>query len=131
KPTARLFSTVVPGAERTGMPTTRTSASDEHLLDGSYDGPVTVRGPLRRLLLWLAPTYLVLFALWGAVPGILLALQVERLDPAQKVANLALVTTCGALVSMLALPVTVVISDRTRSHHERRAAWMVAGTAAE
>src|SRR5690625_1502462 len=112
------------------MPTTRTSASDEHLLDGSYDGPVTVRGPLRRLLLWLAPTYLVLFALWGAVPGILLALQVERLDPAQKVANLALVTTCGALVSMLAQPVAGLISDRTRSPHGRRAPWMVAGTAA-
>src|SRR5699024_11703925 len=68
--------------------------------------------------------------LWGAVPGILLALQVERLDPAQKVANLALVTTCGALVSMLAQPVAGLISDRTRSPHGRRAPWMVAGTAA-
>src|SRR5690625_4583036 len=112
------------------MPTTRTPAAEEHLLDGSYDGPVAVRGPLRRLLLWLAPTYLVLFAIWGAVPGILLALQVERLDPAQKVANLALVTTAGALVSMLTQPVAGLISDRTRSPRGRRAPWMVAGTAA-
>lgn len=100
----------------------------EELLDGSYTGPVKVRGALLRLLLSLAPTYATMYIVWGAVPGILLALQVEHLDPAAKVANLAVVSTIGAIVSMLAQPVAGLLSDRTRSIFGRRAPWMVVGS---
>ena len=108
--------------------TTTSSAADDHLLDGAYTGPVTVHGRLRRLLLWLAPAYFVVFAVWSAVPGILLALQVQHVDPTEKVANLAVVSTVGAVVAMLAQPVAGLISDRTRSRFGRRAPWMVLGT---
>ncbi|WP_309127459.1 MFS transporter [Microbacterium sp.] len=108
---------------------TTTSPPVERLLDGEYDGPVSVRGPLRRLLLWLAPAYMAIFAVWGAVPGILLALQVEHIDPVNKVGNLALVTTLGAIFSMIAQPIAGLVSDRTRSRLGRRAPWMLVGSA--
>lgn len=99
------------------------------LLDGSYGGPVEVRGPLLRLLLWLTPVYLSLFAVWAGA-GLLLSLQVEYIDPAKKVANLAVVTTIGALASMVVQPLAGLASDRTRSRFGRRAPWMVGGSVA-
>lgn len=86
-----------------------------------------VTGTLRRLLVWMLPGNLGLFLVWGAVPGVLLPLQVAAIDPTDKVANLALVTTFGAFAAMVAQPVAGAISDRTRSKFGRRAPWMVGG----
>src|SRR6218665_508947 len=83
--------------------------------------PVKIRGPLRKLLLWLLPANISIFILWGAIPGLLLALQVAAVDEENKVANLALVTTIGAFAAMIAQPVAGAISDRTRSRFGRRA----------
>ncbi|SHN47700.1 MFS transporter [Cryptosporangium aurantiacum] len=83
---------------------------------------------LRRLLVTFAPANLGLFLLWGAVPGILLPLQIEGLDPSDKAANLAVVTTIGAFVAMLAQPLAGTLSDRTRSRYGPRASWIVGGT---
>ncbi len=91
------------------------------------DEKVKIRGPLRKLLLWLLPANVSIFILWGAIPGLLLALQVAAIDEENKVANLALVTTIGAFAAMIAQPVAGAISDRTRSRFGRRAPWMVAG----
>lgn len=88
-----------------------------------------IRGELRRLLRWYAPVYTAIYIVWAGT-GILLTLQVEFLDPARKVANLALVTTIGAVASMLAQPVAGLISDRTRSRFGNRAPWMVGGAGA-
>ncbi|TPX00496.1 SLC45 family MFS transporter, partial [Schumannella luteola] len=90
---------------------------------------VKIRGPLRKLLLWLLPANISVFILWGAIPGILLARQVAEIDPSEtaKVANLALVTTIGAFAAMIAQPVAGAVSDRTRSRFGRRAPWMVGG----
>lgn len=110
------------------MSTSTSSQEPEEQLDGSYTGPVRLRGRLLRLLVWLAPTYAAMFLVWGAVPGILLALQVEHLNPTEKVAHLAVVTTIGAVVSMLAQPIAGLLSDRTRSPVGRRAPWMIAGS---
>lgn len=93
----------------------------------SGDERVKITGGLRRLLLWLLPANLGVFILWGAIPGVMLALQVTSLDPANKVANLALVTTVGAFAAMLAQPIAGAVSDRTRSKFGRRAPWMVGG----
>jgi len=93
----------------------------------NLEGAVKIRGPLRRLLLWLIPANLGLFVIWGAVPGILLPLQVTGIDPANKVANLAVITTIGAFAAMLAQPIAGAISDRTRSRFGRRAPWLVGG----
>ncbi|MBT2550559.1 MFS transporter [Arthrobacter sp. ISL-65] len=88
---------------------------------------VRIRGPLRKLLLWFIPSTLGIYLLWGAIPGILLPLQVQGIDPANKVANLAIVTTVGALAAMLAQPIFGTISDRTRSRFGRRAPFIVGG----
>jgi len=99
----------------------------EGIADLNSDERVKIRGPLRKLLLWLLPANLGVFILWGAIPGVLLPLQITAVDEANKVANLALVTTIGALAAMIAQPVAGAISDRTRSRFGRRAPWMVGG----
>ncbi|WP_167133141.1 hypothetical protein [Paramicrobacterium chengjingii] len=71
------------------MSTTTSPERPEDILDGSYTGPVAVRGRLLRPLVWTAPTDAAMIFTGGAVPGILLAVKVEHLDPASKIANLA------------------------------------------
>jgi MFS family permease len=83
--------------------------------------------PLRRLLTWLFPANLSVFLLWGAVPSILLPLQVEHVNPHDKAANLAIVTTIGAFAAMLAQPLAGTLSDRTRSRFGPRAPYLVSG----
>jgi MFS family permease len=95
--------------------------------DGIEEPPPLVKGSIRRLLGWIIPANLSIFILWGAIPGVLLPLQVEGIDPANKIGNLAVITTIGAFVAMIAQPVAGMISDRTRSRFGRRAPWMVAG----
>jgi MFS family permease len=99
----------------------------EGIADLESNEPVKIRGRLLKLLLWMLPANVSIFILWGAIPGLLLALQVAAVDEANKVANLALVTTIGAFAAMVAQPVAGAISDRTRSRFGRRAPWMVAG----
>ncbi|MEV2271890.1 MFS transporter [Nonomuraea africana] len=69
-----------------------------------------------------------IYLVWGAVPSVLLALQVQRsLGEEDKAANLAVITTVGALVSVITQPMAGAISDRTRSRYGRRAPWLVLG----
>ncbi|WP_328467755.1 MFS transporter [Actinoplanes sp. NBC_00393] len=88
------------------------------------------RQSLRRLKLTLFPANVGMFLLWGAIPGILLPLQIEDLDPANKAANLAVVATFGAFVAMLAQPLAGTLSDRTRSRYGPRAPWIIGGALA-
>ncbi|GIF98113.1 MFS transporter [Catellatospora citrea] len=83
--------------------------------------------PLRRLLVWTFPANIGMYLLWGAIPGILLPLQVAAIDEDAKAANLAVVATVGALAAMLAQPLAGAISDRTRSRFGRRGPWIVGG----
>lgn len=96
---------------------------------GNDDPPAPIKG-IRRLLFWIVPANLGIFLIWGAVPGILLPQQITLLDPANKVANLAIVATIGALFAMIAQPIAGQISDRTRSRFGRRAPWMILGALA-
>lgn len=89
---------------------------------------VRFRGPLRRLTVSNFFTNIGIFALWGAIPGILLPLQIEAIDPENKVGNLAVVLTIGAFLAMIAQPVAGMVSDRTRNRFGRRAPWMVGGS---
>lgn len=85
---------------------------------------------LRRLMACVGPANLGIALVWGAVPGTLLALQIQRaVGEEAKVGTLAIVTTVGAFVAMVAQPVAGVVSDRTRSRFGRRGPWIVAGTA--
>jgi len=110
--------------------TSSPSEPDAPAAPGAVDSAperVRIRGPLRKLLLWLLPANLGVFILWGAIPGVLLPTQVAGIDEASKVANLAVITTIGAFAAMIAQPVAGAISDRTRSRFGRRAPWMVGG----
>lgn len=88
---------------------------------------VKIRGRLRRLMLWMLFANVGIFMLWGAIPGILLPLQIQGIDPANKAINLAIATTIGAFAAMIAQPIAGMVSDRTRSRFGRRAPWMVGG----
>ena len=85
---------------------------------------------LKRLMAWIVPANFSIFMLWGAIPAILLPQQLTVFDAENKVANLALVGTIGALIAMIAQPVAGQISDRTRSRFGRRAPWMILGALA-
>src|SRR5215472_14366781 len=93
--------------------------------------PASTRPPLSgplRLLLWsLFPANLSIFLMWGALPSILLPLQIEHINAHDKAANLAIVTTIGALAAMLAQPLAGTLSDRTRSRLGPRAPYLVGG----
>ncbi|MFJ3712663.1 MFS transporter [Streptomyces sp. NPDC090053] len=98
---------------------------------GSAAPPVDGRA-LRRLMACIGPANLGIALVWGAVPGTLLALQVQRtVGEDAKVGMLAVVTTVGALVAMVAQPVAGAVSDRTRSRFGRRGPWIVAGVATD
>ncbi|XVU21298.1 MFS transporter [Actinoplanes sp. CA-054009] len=83
--------------------------------------------PSRRLVFSIFPANIGVYLLWGAIPGILLPLQVEQIDPDGKAGSLALVTTAGAFAAMLAQPLAGTLSDRTRSRYGRRAPWLIGG----
>ncbi|WP_158866351.1 MFS transporter [Leifsonia sp. AG29] len=89
--------------------------------------PQTPPARLRRLFRWIIPTTVSVHIIWGAVAALLLPLQVQQLDPAAKVSNLAIISAIGATVAMVAQPIAGTISDRTRSRFGRRAPWMVGG----
>lgn len=91
---------------------------------------VRIRGRLLKLLTSLIPANLALFIMYGAVPSILLPIQITGIAPEDRVANLAVVSTVGAAVAMLAQPIAGQLSDRTRSRFGRRAPWLIFGALA-
>ncbi|WP_218719029.1 MFS transporter [Nocardia sp. MH4] len=68
-----------------------------------------------------------MYALYTGVAGVLLPLQIERIDPADKVANLGLVAGVAAIFATVFNPVAGALSDRSG----RRNPWILgAGLAA-
>ncbi|MFH9738858.1 MFS transporter [Streptomyces roseolus] len=81
--------------------------------------PRPTRGLLPLLLLGNSAMY----ALYVGVAGMLLALQVEAVDPAGKVANFGLVAGISAIFATVFNPVAGALSDRSG----RRNPWILAG----
>ncbi|WOX20703.1 MFS transporter [Streptomyces solicathayae] len=79
--------------------------------------------PARGLLPLLLAGNTAMYALYVGVAGVLLALQVEAIDPAQKVANLGLVAGVSAIFATVFNPVAGALSDRSG----RRNPWILAG----
>jgi MFS family permease len=79
----------------------------------------------RRMLFFLLPATTAAFATYNGVQQILMPAQVQSLDPAAKVANLALLTTGTTLTALIGLLVGGALSDRTYSRWGRRTPWLV------
>ncbi|MFE3182683.1 MFS transporter [Streptomyces violascens] len=89
--------------------------------------PVAVTAPAPRLTRGLLPLLLLgntaLYALYIGVPGVLLALQIEHIDAAHKVADFGLVSGVSAIFATVFNPVAGARSDRSG----RRNPWTLGG----
>ncbi|MFI8825336.1 MFS transporter [Streptomyces sp. NPDC053431] len=77
----------------------------------------------RGLLSLLLAGNTAMYALYIGVPGMLLALQIEEIAPADKVANFGLVSGVSAIFATVFNPVAGALSDRSG----RRNPWILAG----
>ncbi|MCX5192932.1 MFS transporter [Streptomyces sp. NBC_00249] len=86
-------------------------------------GTTTSPAPARGLLPLLLVGNSAMYALYVGVAGILLALQVEQVDPAHKVANFGLIAGVSAIFATVFNPVAGALSDRSG----RRNPWILGG----
>ncbi|MEU7072830.1 MFS transporter [Streptomyces narbonensis] len=86
------------------------------------DSPAAGR-PTRGLLPLLLAGNSAMYALYIGVGGMLLALQIEDIDPANKVANFGLVAGISAIFATVFNPVAGALSDRSG----RRNPWILGG----
>ncbi|MEC3916799.1 MFS transporter [Nocardia sp. CDC160] len=63
----------------------------------------------------------------NSVPNILLAVQIEQIDPADKALRLGIATGIAGLLVCLAQPTWGMVSDRSRSRFGRRAPFILGG----
>ena len=105
-------------------------AAEQNLLAGDVGRRAKLTGPVRRLVGFIIPVYIGVYLVIGAVPSLLLPLQVQGIDETHKAANLAIITGVGAFVAMIASPIAGLVSDRTRSRFGRRAPYLVFGSLA-
>ncbi|MFI2032114.1 MFS transporter [Streptomyces buecherae] len=96
------------------------------------DTPAPAAPPDRPPMPWrlvgsLFGAYLALFICYSALTSVFLPNQVSDIDPDDKVANLAVVTTLSSVATLLVQPVVGALSDRTHSRLGRRAPWMLLG----
>ncbi|MGO4859606.1 MFS transporter [Arthrobacter sp. 2MCAF14] len=106
--------------------------TDPALDPASTQGPTTALAePVDRVRsLWVTGVVLVNVGINAAFFGpiqVLLGQQAIHFDEGQKEAILALVTACGAAVSMVANPLFGAFSDRTASRLGRRVPWVLFG----
>ncbi|MGW0600179.1 MFS transporter [Streptomyces sp. NPDC002776] len=79
--------------------------------------------PLAKLLLLLGVGNTAMFMVYMGVGQVLLPVQIELLDPAEKIANLGLVSGVAAVFATLFNPLAGLLSDRSR----RRNPWILGG----
>ena len=84
--------------------------------------------PKQRPLLWtMFFANFGMATLWGAIGSIFLAVQLQTLNPENKIGSLSLAIGLGAVGAMIASPIAGTLSDRTRTRIGGRAPWMIAG----
>lgn len=83
----------------------------------------------RKLLTWMFLMNAALLSCYAAFMVIFIPDQVQRLDPVNKVGNLAIVMTASSVGAIIIHPLVGAFSDRTRSRMGRRAPWMVISAA--
>lgn len=85
---------------------------------------------VKRLFGFIVPVNFTIYVVIGAVPAVLLPLQIQGIDETNKAANLAIVTGVGAFAAMITSPIAGLVSDRTRSRFGRRTPWILGGALA-
>lgn len=70
----------------------------------------------------------VLYICYSAIGGLLLPLQIDAIDPTNKVVSLGIVISLGALLALIGNPLAGALSDRTLSRFGRRRPWILLGT---
>ena len=100
------------GADAQGAPAKKVTIPLLRLIPALIIGPGS----------WLGP-YIVMNSLF--LPSI-----IQELDEANKVATVALFSTCGMVVAAIANMVAGALSDKTRSRFGKRAPWIVGGAVA-
>ncbi|MFT4306054.1 MAG: MFS transporter [Microbacterium sp.] len=78
----------------------------------------------KRNLVLILPAMLAMYGVYQGIQQVLLPAQVEAIDEAAKVANLAVLSIVSSVAATIALPLGGAISDRTRSRFGRRAPWL-------
>ncbi|MFF4366742.1 MFS transporter [Streptomyces sp. NPDC001594] len=86
-------------------------------------GTSPAAAPGRGLLPLLLVANTAMYSLYIGVAGVLLALQVEHVDPAEKVANFGLIAGVSAIFATVFNPVAGALSDRSG----RRNPWILGG----
>ena len=86
---------------------------------------LSTHAALRRVLWCLMPATTAAFGMFNGVAQILIPAQVQHIDPATKVANLALLATTSTITAFVGLMVGGALSDRTYSRWGRRTPWLV------
>ncbi|MFF3850498.1 MFS transporter [Streptomyces sp. NPDC002328] len=81
-----------------------------------------------RLMLSIAGSQFGIATVYGAVPGLLLALQIEHLAGDDKAGVLSLFTLAGAVTSLIAQPLAGFLSDRTRTRSGSRTPYVLGGS---
>lgn len=105
-----------------------TAASDGSPTAAPTSGEPTAKP--RRFPLFLTTLLtgnLAIFLVWGSVLSLFMSTQIERIDPAAKVGNLALVSAIGATVSVIFQPAWGMVSDRLRTRLGRRSPLLLLG----
>ncbi|NAS27369.1 MFS transporter [Herbidospora sp. NEAU-GS84] len=107
------------------MPTPGPTADSSALPDPQTVGE---RRLYRRLMLSIGGTQFGISVVYGAVPGVLLALQIDNLAGEDKVGILSLLTLAGAVAALIAQPAAGWLSDRTRTRAGGRTPYILGGS---
>jgi len=97
------------------------------------ESPVSAPAPAstaqRRLMPWLLIINAAMLTGFSGFIVIFLPDQIQRIDAANKVGNLAIVSAAASVGAIIVHPLIGAISDRTRSRFGRRSPWLVIGGA--
>ncbi|MEV4429923.1 MFS transporter [Streptomyces sp. NPDC049602] len=105
------------------MNATEVRPADPAESDAPPPGPAAGRGALLRLMPMLTVANAAMYMLYMGIGVVLLPVQVELVDPADKVADFGLVSGVAAIFATLFNPMAGLLSDRSG----RRNPWILCG----
>lgn len=102
----------------------RRTLSDSAALQSATTDPIENAFRMRTLVL-LLPAIIAMYGVYQGIQQVLLPAQVEAIDAASKVNNLAMLAVVSSVAGTIALPLGGAFSDKTHSKWGRRTPWLV------